>query len=448
MESLNFLKTNFRTFIQSLRKVFSFKAKHRENRMKQILVAGGYGYGNTGDEAQCSETLNLLKKRYPDHQIKDLTPNPNYSYSQHKAYYHDFASRVLFYNQGHNGNCYDFDDNLLIKKIWFLISSSIIYLNAYLVRANMPTFLINAKKAKMLQELSESSLLYFCGGGFLTGKTRPRLWDGIILCRLCHLFKTPVVMSGQTIGVWNGKFNKAFAKWGFKHVKSITVRDMEFSLKDLKEIGIDGENIFYTHDDALFCEKSNIPTAGIEKPYFTLNFHYWGMQPEEKALYMGKINNLVSYVLEKTDHNLLFIPMHSTDNDSFEDYIKEYPNQRIKCLQYDYDFRVARRAIADSDMCITMKHHPIIFAMGEDVPTLSLAFSDYYVHKNVGALQQYQQENFSINLENADYIDNFKNLFDELHNNREKNVRTIQNAKEDLKQRKEKFLCIVDKILK
>jgi translation elongation factor EF-1beta len=42
-------------------------------------------------------------------------------------------------------------------------------------------------------------------------------------------------MSGQTIGVWNNKFNEKLAKWGFKYVDIITVRDEEFSLESIED---------------------------------------------------------------------------------------------------------------------------------------------------------------------------------------------------------------------
>ena len=291
-----------------------------------------------------------------------------------------------------------------------------------------------------------SSLFYFCGGGYLTGSTLSRLWEGVLLCRLAHLFNIPVVMSGQTIGVWNTKFNKYLAKWGFKHVKLITVRDEEFSIRGLKEIGLKGENIFPTHDDALFCEKSSEKQINCDN-YITVNFHYWGMREEEKKLYTDKIQSLIKYITETANYNIVFIPMVSSDKFSYDDYIKKYPNDRMQCFEYDYDFKKVRRVIADSKLCITMKHHPIIFAMGETVPVISLAFSEYYIHKNLGALMQYKQEKFSINLESDDYPEKFKALFNNIFDNYDNIQATINGRLNILKTRKNKFLKMTDSIL-
>ena len=440
-------KTHF-PLLKALKRIFKYHEKDKLNKTKTILVAGGYGFGNVGDEAQCAETLKILTERYPDYQIVNLTPNVNYSKEQHPKYYHSFASRVLFFDSDKDYGIYGFNnsDSKWFRKFRFLFRSFLIYLNAFLVRADLPTFFINANAAKFLYDLKTASLFYFCGGGYLTGSTQSRLWDGILICRVAHIFRVPVVMSGQTIGVWESRFNRMLARWGFKNVKLITVRDEEFSLEDLKSIGFPLKNSFPTHDDALFCEKA--PDKMVdENNYITLNFHYWGMKGKDKTVYIEKMHQIIDYVLNNTSYNLVFIPMHATDKNSFNDYIQKYPSNRIRCFDYDFDFRKVRRVIADSKMCITMKHHPIIFAMGESVPVISLAFSKYYVHKNLGALMQYKMDRFSLDLEDENSFEKFKKLFSKLENNYSDVVSTINKQKEVLKKRKEKFLSLVDEVL-
>ena len=417
-------------------------------KCRNILVAGGYGYTNLGDEAQCETTLELLTKRYHDYQIINLTPDVNHSKDMHPDYFHEYASRVAIYNQNMPCDLYSF--SLKFFKLWripaFILKSIWVLINAYLIKYDLPTLFLNPRTVKFMEQLREASLFYFSGGGFLTGKTLSRLWDGIVICRLCKIFDTPVVMSGQTIGVWSGKYNEILAKWGFKHVKVITVRDEEFSLNDLSKIGLKGENYFATHDDALHSKKSEERQINSDN-YITLNFHYWGMSNKQKAVSIDKINKIVNYILDNSSYDIVLIPMTQTDTISFNDYLSKYPNDRIKPYEFNLDFGKIRRVIADSKMCITMKHHPIIFAMGEDVPTISLAFSGYYVHKNVGALAQYGQEKFSVNLEDEDYFEKFLGLYKDINENKTEILSVLQSKKSVLDERKEKFLQKVDKIL-
>ena len=417
-------------------------------RKKTILVAGGYGCTNLGDEAQCEETLKTLANRYPNYQIINLTPDVEQSKKLHPDFYHDLASRVALFNENEFFDLFSIGKSIF--KIWrvpmFWFKAIFVFLNAYLVKYERPTFLLNAKAVKYLVELNDASLFYFCGCGCLTGYTLSRLWDGIVFCKLCEIFGTPIVMSGQTIGLWINKFNEVLAKWAFKSVKIITVRDEEFSLNDLAKIGLKGKNYFATHDDALYCAKSE-QNVIQESNYIVMQFHYWGMNRKQKKIYLNKINNLINYILNNTNYKIVFIPMAECDTISFDDYMKKFPNERIINLKYEMDFRKIRRIIADSKICITMKHHPIIFAMGEDVPTIGLYYSYYYKHKNVGALSQYGQEKFSINLEENDYLEQFKFLFNEISTYRKEIIDTIQSRKKILNERKEKFLKEVDLIL-
>lgn len=427
----------------NLKHLFKYKKKYRHHVVKRILVVGGYGFGNVGDEAQLNETIKLLSKRYNNYQIEVLSPNPNYTFKEHGCFT-DYASRVSFYNQGYPDSCFKF--NSLKTKLVFCINMLLIYINAFLVRADYPTVFINARKSSYLVKLKESSLLYFSGGGYLTGDTKSRLFDGIFLCLLAQIFKTPVVMSGQTIGIFKNKFEEIFARFALKHVELITTRDENYSISDLEKINLKGENIFATHDDALFCDKSDIKQVDFDN-YITLNFHYWGMKENQKTVNINKINSIVSSILNKTDYKIIFIPMHKTDKMSFEDYISKYPNERITCFDYDYDFRKIRQVISNSKMCITMKHHPVIFAMGEDVPVISLAFSIYYVRKNLGALEQYGMEKYSIDLENDSYLLEFNNLFDDILLNKNNIIQIIECKKKNLIKRKNKFLTMVDAVL-
>ncbi len=415
---------------------------HKEKKL--ITIVGGHGNGNVGDEAQNNETIELLKARYPDFQILNLTPAPDYSFHEHPKCYHDFAGRNLIYDLGNKNSCYFLSTRR--QKVKFLINSLLVLLNARFVKNNHPVWFINAKKAKMLQTLKESSLLYFSGGGYLTGSTLSRLWEGMLLCKVCSILQTPVVMSGQTIGVWPDKITKWLAKFFFKDVRLITVRDNNFSINDLAKIGLTGNHIFATHDDALFCKTASERQIESDN-YITINFHYWGMSDETKKEFINKIHKLISYLQENTLSQIVFIPMHNSDEKCFQDYLKLNPSERLSCYKYDYDFRKLRRVIRDSKLCITMKHHPIIFAMGEDIPVISLAFSDYYVHKNLGALEQYGQENCSVNLECDDWYEQFLKIY--LHiDDRESIIENIRKHKKARQREKERFLASVDKILR
>ncbi len=428
----------------SLASVFRYRGRDDPSRQRLILVGGGYGYGNVGDEAQCNATLSLLTRRFPEYQIVDLSPRPDYSHGQHPDFFHGVASRSLVFNQFFPCDCFDL--SCLMARLSFRWASILMVLNAYLVRADLPTVFINARKAMLLQSLHTASLFFFCGGGYLTGATESRLLDGLLICRLCQIFKTPVVMSGQTIGLWRGRRQRRLARRSLRDVRLITLRDPAFSASALKEIGICGPHVYPTHDDALFCAKESTRQVAAQK-YIVVNFHYWGMAPQDAELALAKLHQMVKWLLSVSDAALVFLPMYDTDRLSFSDYIARHPSDRFTCYDYDFDFRKARRVIADAELCVTMKHHPIIFAMGEDVPVISLAYSDYYVHKNVGALLQYGQGDCSVNFADSGWFAGFQAILARIMAHRSEVISTMRLRRAELVARKERFLKQVGDIL-
>jgi len=445
-------------FIAVFIKAKSIFVYEKTKKHKKILVVGGYGYKNTGDEAQLSATIRSLKEEFEGYIIKVLTPNQHYTYFTHGECNVGDAPRVAFYDAGETA-LYYLDSTY--KKLKFIFVSLLVYWNAFFVRAGLPLFLINAKKAALLYEISTSDMIYFSGGGYLTGKTVSRLWDSMFLIRIADIFRVPVFLSGQTIGVWNGSFNKRLSKWGLSKAKLITLRDSYESVRALEEIGISGEHVFSTFDDALFCEKledeskinnllmnSGIRDEQANKGYVAINIHYWGLDTsEEKRQLLEKIDKVVGIVLRKTDCNILFVPMVPSDEEAINDFMKAYRKDRLYNLSYDYDFRTVRALIGGSDICVTMKHHPIIFALGEKVPVISLALGDYYEHKNIGALGIFGLEKCNIILSDALYYRDFDLILDEIYSAKENIIRTIEESYKEVRQKKAYFISRIKEII-
>ena len=351
-----------------------------------ILVAGGYGYGNAGDEAQCAETLRRLALRYPDFQIRNLTPRPDYSATTHPGFAHDLASRVAVFGQGSARNLFRADTPW--RRLRFRIRANWVLFSAKLAKRGFPV-LLDARAASFVDLVSRASLFFFCGGGYLTGATRTRLWDGAFICRLCRIFGVPVAMSGQSIGEWPDPLDRRIAARGFRDVALIATRDDEASPRDLAAMGFPPERILPTHDDALFCAKSDVRTLA-PGPYVAVNFHFWKLPEAERQPLLVRLRAAFDRASDALPgHRFVFVPMVESDKASLEAFRRAYPDFAIELFDGGDDFRRIRRVLADADLVLTMKHHPIIFAIGEGTPVVSLAQSAYYVHKNAGALEQY-----------------------------------------------------------
>ena len=326
-----------------------------------------------------------------------------------------------------------------------------IYFNAHLVARDLPTFFLSAKRSALLYELSTSDLVFFSGGGYLTGSTLSRLWDGIFFTIYADVMKVPVVMSGQTIGVWDSVLTKYLARLGLSKAKAITTRDADKSLLALSELGISHDRIFSTFDDALFCQKETseqIMNSVLEasefkenSDYFALNIHFWGLKtPEEKECLIKKIGCSLEIIQKKTGLLILGVPMIPEDNRAFSDLKKAFTNLNLNILNYPYDFKIARTAFSNSKFCLTMKHHPIIFSLGEKVPVISMSFGSYYEQKNIGALKLFSLERYNVRFEDDDFQGKLIDIVYNILSDKEIIVKNIEDSLLSLRVKKSKFM--------
>lgn len=355
-----------------------------------ILITGGYGYGNVGDEAQLNANLNRWKQKHPHAHISVLSPHPEYT-SEHHMIPAELAPRVIWFHA--NKRAYYWVDNP-----YFYIRFFLIFIRnciaAHLMKAGLPPLVTSAQETHLLYHLQRASLLHISGGGFLTGMTRSRLWENMLLLRLAHILQTPSILTGQTIGVFKSFADRSLAKWGLSHAQSIQLRDKEASENELHSIGLTGEHIHSYYDDALFCKKADddvIDTTLINsqidpsKPYVAINYHYWGMTSEMQKKATQQISQMCRNIAQQCSTQLLLLPMTPSDAEPLNALKKNIGNH-AQILTYDFDFTVARGVISKSQFVFTMKHHPIIFAYGESVPVISICLDDYYYRKNKGAM--------------------------------------------------------------
>ena len=422
---------------------------------KYILILGGYGYGNTGDEAQLNESIKLMNNNFKDYKIIVLTPNIEYTKKSHNIENADLAPREAFFNSGSPDTIYWIknkkEEKLMIKRMKKIYTLA-------LLKKYFRVKIKDEKIERLISLIKDADLVYYCGGGYLTGMTLSRLFDGCLFISICKLFKIPVVLSGQTIGLFRNNFDKRISKKAFNYVKIITLRDPEESPKALESIGIKNYQVMF--DDALFCDKWEnqndindlLKYAGIkEKDFICFQMHFWGVKTQEDKIKLLDNLKYCIKIIKNTFKNIpiLLFPMVESDyreEMEFLDFLNGEEN--IFLLKYDYDFRKIRAIISKSLFCITMKHHPIIFAIGEKKPVISLAYSKYYIHKNEGALKIFGLEKYNINIEDND----FENIFAQRLNSINKNYNLITKELDDIfkiqVKKKEDFVEKVKRLLK
>lgn len=427
---LSHLFTRTAALLKWLPKLRNFLFLHSPKRVVnkgnlRVLIAGGYGYGNIGDEAQLAANLRHWKKAFPMSQLTVLTPNPEYTNKTHGNIRTELATRISLFGAG-DRQYYGSDSRF--KKLYFLVAP-LYLLNARLMRAGLPTVGLTARQAAALAMIRDSEVIFLSGGGYLTGMTLTRLWDNMLLLRLANIFGITVLLSGQTIGVFKDPVSRFLAKWGLKTAKYIYLRDPINSSKELASIGIKGEKIKSTFDDALFYKpefegkiSEFLDENGIdENKYIAVNVHYWGQHIDVSRIIMKQVADSLDRIKSKLGLQIVFVPMVGSDEETIKEVMSLMKETAILPQHHNYDLDLIVALVQNAFLCLTMKHHPIIFAMGAGVPTVSMAFDDYYWHKNEGALRIFGQERYMVSCEP-----------DKLGKSIDENVMGIYNTRDEL----------------
>ncbi len=380
--------------------ILLFKYKNLIKNTPEVLYTAGFGYDNMGDEAQLSLNLQIWKEEAPNVKLTILSPNPEYTRELHGNYDILKASRNLLW--GFRGIEYAGIGNKKYFKPFFRLRFFHLRISSFFIKHFNIGFFNSPETSYFLKRLKNAKVLHIGGGGYLTGKTQSRLFDYMGLIHFANYFKTDIILSGHNIGIWQNSYHKKIAKQ-LRKVKYIGLRDNEASVESLKEIGLfNPENVLPLIDDALFCdganseimkfqfEKNNI---NFEKSYILINAHYFKHTEKIVKSAIEKLAEIIDKKAIENELNIILLSMHTADLPALEFFRKKLKTSS-KIFNHSDDFKIAISLIKNAYLTITMRHHPIIFSMAGAVPTMSLVFDDYFLHKNIGAMKLFGQEKF------------------------------------------------------
>lgn len=367
----------------------------------RVLMAAGHGYGNVGDEAQCGACIKRWREVAPECRITLFSPNPGYTEALHQEKC-EWAPRVAWF-QSNTSSLYFGDWKRFTR--FFLWLKLRLTLSAQMMRRGLPLIFCNPREAQVLQILQEHDVLHISGGGFLTGKTRSRLWENCLLMQMCQILDVPYILTGHNIGVFQDNADRRVVKLGLRGATYIGLRDRGISESELAEIGIEGSHVESTCDDALFCQR--LETSAVEtyladvgvssdKPWVAVNFHHWGQSTDIRGSIEQRFAEICDCIVSEHGLQVVFIAMTPSDVDPELNVINRM-KQKGTLAPYNPDYKVVRGIIADAQFVFTMKHHPIVFAQGEKVPVIAVALDDYYLHKNMGAMDNTGHSAYMVN---------------------------------------------------
>jgi len=225
----------------------------RDHKMMKILLSGGWGYGNLGDDAILATTVKLLRQEYPKASITVMTYDCDATRSALRDPDIDVVPSIHRYLIG----------NLSLKRFRPLCNGS------SLPRSITPTFArrvrskLKSEANKRYRSLAEglsyykyrwlsrypgglrassgfdsADLFVMSGGAYLNSEWPDSVYAHALELRLAHQCGVKSVLVGQSIGPISNEKVKAIAYQAIRLASQVSVRDVQ-SYDELRHGGID-----------------------------------------------------------------------------------------------------------------------------------------------------------------------------------------------------------------
>ncbi len=366
----------------------------------EVIYTAGFGYENIGDEAQLSTNLQIWNKISENISVTLLSPNPTYTRSVHGSYDVIYASRNTLW--GYKNLDYSGIGETKFFPLFFRFRLASVLISAFFVKYFNVNFFTSPEKSYFLKRIKNANVLHIGGGGYLTGKTPSRLFDYMGLIRIADFLNTDVILSGHNIGIWQNRHQKRVAKQ-LKKAKFVGLRDNDKSIESLKRISVYDENkVIPLFDDALFCEDASYEklekyflknSLDINKKYILINSYFFKNTEKIVKETLIKITDIINRNFKNKEVEIILLSMHDSDLPALK-FVQKTLKIKSCIFNHDNDFKIVISLIRNAYMVISMRHHPIIFAMSGGVPSLSIVFDDYFKHKNIGAMKLFEQKSY------------------------------------------------------
>lgn len=229
-----------------------------------IILSGGWGYGNLGDDAILIATLKLLKQKYPTSHITILT----YNIEETKAIvsqFSDISIKPSIHVITDPPSMIDLSYNFGIKKIYKpFINKKEHYQKEHKSKKliqkilHSPLAALEEHKEELTKysELCKNSNLYIMGGGGYINDWNYSIATKYLEVFIAKRYNLKCYAIGQTIGPFHKSYTKALAQKLFSNIDFMFFRDIE-SIKDIKDMG-------------LTCIDEVIPDLALFESYTTI----------------------------------------------------------------------------------------------------------------------------------------------------------------------------------
>ena len=310
------------------------------------------------------------------------------------------------------------------------------------------TFLLSSHEKKSFTKLKDSDYIISKGGSFLCDEKNLRI--KMSLRRFMMIFNlinylipnSRIVILCQSIGPIYDKGSRNALNNIFEKCHKVVLRE-DYCLREYPYIHIPSDKLIIRNDIAFHLDSVpiDLPFKNFEKMKVGMTIK--SVSATQKSQYENMMKTCIEHIIDKYDVNIFIYP-HVTVDDDVEESIKVYRmladkyKSNVTVFTDNYQSGELKYLYSHMDYFIATRLHSSIFAIGEGVPSLVIA---YHGTKAQGIFHNIDLDEWVVN----DYETDLSFLFDKMVKEFDKE-KLVFKMKEDRKQTLECMSSVFRKV--
>lgn len=214
---------------------------------KKILISGGWGYSNLGDDAILVSTIKLVKEKYPQARLVVMTYDCN---DTQKNNFNEEITVVRSVHRRFSGRLAKIKLKILsdphrkiktkpdlLKRLKLKAQRFIMNRLGKHLRTRFYDFMKNPEKLSNYSEFADADLFIQAGGGYFLGTWTDSVYSRILELTIVNNLNIKSLIIGQSIGPFLTEEAKLLVQSALKKVSLVSVRDCE-TFRELSDLGI------------------------------------------------------------------------------------------------------------------------------------------------------------------------------------------------------------------
>ncbi len=247
--------------------------------------------------------------------------------------------------------------------------------------------LLSDKERETYEVLKEADYIISKGGSFICDENDIRV--KISLLRLLYIFilsirackKSKLIVLCQSLGPVYGKLGRVLVNYVLKHCHYIVLRE-DTCIQQYPYLKVPADRKIVFNDIAFFLDgdwDNRIDKKLLFSGEFKVGITIKTVSLDKQQEYREMMKRAIEYLVSKYNAAIYIFPHVTVDDDlqaSFEVYklIDDKQKENIHILTNNYSSRELKSFYGMMDFMISTRLHSAIFAIGEGVPAINIAY--------------------------------------------------------------------------